>query len=115
MRRAAVTFLLIGCLALVGAQLAGTHAHIDSHGFDGAVQSSHDHHHGHGDGHDGDIDVSVVDFGLGTSKLVFLVIAACLTLFLLARTQARVPFERESPVPIRRRQRWRPPLRAPPR
>lgn len=114
MQRTTVAILLIACLALLGAQLAGLHAHADSHGFDAAIQSTHDHHHNDGDHHDDEVDVQVVDFGIGTSKVLFLALALCLTLFLLPPAQSGRLVDREAPLPLRQRLRWRPPLRGPP-
>jgi hypothetical protein len=117
MQRTTVSWLLIACFALVGAQLSGVHAHVDAQGqgFDGAVQTTHDHHHDHGDDHDGDIDVNVVDLGLSAAKAVFLILAVSLTLFLLSPERGHVRIEYDVRLPLRRRMRWRPPLRAPPR
>jgi hypothetical protein len=117
MHRATVAWLFAACLALVGAQLSGVHAHIDEHGhgFDGAVQTTLDHHHDHGDDHDGDVDVDVVDLGLAAAKAVFLILAVALTLFLLSPERGYARIEYDIRLPLRRRLRWRPPLRAPPR
>jgi hypothetical protein len=115
MRRAAGSLLAIGWLALLGAQLTGAHGHLDEHGFDGGVQSTHEHHHDDGDDHDGDVDLHVVDFGLGTSKVIFLLAVVGITLFLLTPTRSLAPFALEILIPLSRRQRWRPPLRGPPR
>jgi hypothetical protein len=114
MRCNSVALLLIACCAFIGTQLTGVHAHVDDHGFDGAVQSAHDHHHDHGDEHDGDVDVQVLDLGITAAKAVFLLFAVCLTLFLLSPVRGPVRFEYEIRLPLRRRLRWRPPLRAPP-
>jgi hypothetical protein len=115
MHRTTTAALLIACVALIGTQLSGVHAHVDAHGFDGALQSAHEHHHDHGDDHDGDVDVQVLDLGLSTAKAVFLLFAVSLTLFLLPPSRGHVPIEYETRQPLRRRLRWRPPLRAPPR
>lgn len=114
MRRSPVAWLLIACCAFIGTQLSGVHAHLDDHGFDGAVQSTHDHHHDHGEEHDGDVDVQVLDLGITAAKAVFLLFAVALTLFLLSPAREPVRFEYEIRLPLRRRLRWRPPLRAPP-
>jgi hypothetical protein len=114
MHRFSIVLLLIACCAFIGTQLSGAHAHVDDHGFDGAVQSTHDDHHDHGDEHDGDLDVQVLDFGVTAAKAVFVLFALGLTLFLLAPVRGPVRFEYEVRVPLRRRLRWRPPLRAPP-
>ena len=115
MQRTAAALFLIACLALLGAQLSGVHAHVDSHGgFDGVVQSTHENHHDDGDDHDGDIDVDVVDLSISAAKVVFLLFAVSLTLFLLSPARSPVRVEHEIRLPLRRRLRWRPPLRAPP-
>jgi hypothetical protein len=116
MQRFSAVLLLIACCAFIGTQLSGVHAHLNDHGFDGAVQSTHDHrhHHDHGDNHDGDVDVQVLDLGMTAAKAVFVLLALGLTLFLLAPVRGAVRFEYEIRSPLRRRLRWRPPLRAPP-
>jgi hypothetical protein len=114
MQRISAALLLIACCALIGSQLSGVHAHVDDHGFAGAVQSTHGHHHDHGDEHDGDADVQVLDLGMSAAKAVFLLFALAVTLFLLPAVRGPVRFEHEIRLPLRRRLRWRPPLRAPP-
>jgi hypothetical protein len=114
MRRTTVAAALIACVALIGAQLSGVHVHVDAHGFDGAVQSTLEHHHDDGDDHHGDVDVQVLDLGLSAAKAVFLLFAVSLTLFLLPPSRSPVLVEYAIQLPLRRRLRWRPPLRAPP-
>jgi hypothetical protein len=114
MQRFSAVLLLIGCCVFIGTPLSGVHAHVDDHGFDGAVQSTHDRHHDHGDEHDGDVDVQVLDLGVTAAKVVFVLFALGLTLFLLVPARGPVRFEYEIRLPLRRRLRWRPPLRAPP-
>jgi hypothetical protein len=103
MQRTTITILLVGFAALFGAQLSGIHAHIDSHGFEGAVQSALEHHHDDGDDHHGDLDVQVVDLGIGTSKLVFLLFAVTITLFLLALSSGHLTFDRKARLLVSRR------------
>jgi hypothetical protein len=107
--------LLLACVALIGTQLSGVHAHVDSHGFDGAVQSTLEHHHDDGEDHDDNVDVQVVDLGMSAAKAVFLLLAVSLSLFLLPPARGHVPLEYRSRLPLGRRLRWRPPLRGPPR
>ncbi|HVJ29673.1 MAG TPA: hypothetical protein VNA66_05130 [Gammaproteobacteria bacterium] len=90
------------------------HAHIDAYGFEGAVQSTYGHHHDPGDDHDGDVDVQVVDLGISAAKVVFFLLAITVTLFLLPPSRGHARFEYDIRLPLRRRLRWRPPLRAPP-
>ena len=115
MQRTTGAIVLLSFVALFGAQLVGVHAHIDSHGFAGPVQSALGHHHDDGDEHHGDVDVRVSDLGIGTSKMAFLVFAVTLTLFLLVPSRSPLTFVRKARLPVSRRLRWRPPLRAPPR
>ena len=114
MPRNTAAILLSALVALLGAQLSGVHAHLDSHGFDGAVQSTHDHHHDDGDENHGAVDVQVLDLGIATAKAVFLLFAICLTLLLLPPSRGQLPPAYEIRLPLRRRARWRPPLRGPP-
>jgi hypothetical protein len=115
MQRSSVALVLVACLALIGSQLSGVHAHVGAHGFDGTVQSTLEHHHDDGDHHDGDTDVQVVDLGISAGKIVFLLFALSLTLFLLPPARGHLRLEQETTAPLPRRLRWRPPLRAPPR
>src|SRR5262245_41512195 len=112
MHRTTAAWLFIACVALIGTQLIGAHAHMDAHGFDGTVQTTHDHHHDDGDDHD--VDVDVVDPGISAAKVVFLLFAVSLAFFLPAPARGQVRFEYNIRLPLRRRLRWRPPLRAPP-
>jgi hypothetical protein len=114
MPRISVTLLFVACFALVATQWVGVHAHVGDQGFDGAVQSTHDHHHGQGGEHDGDVDVQVLDLSTNAAKVVFLLFAFVLTFFLIPPVRGPVRFEYEIRLPLRRRMRWRPPLRAPP-
>lgn len=111
--RRTTAIIYIACLGLLAMQWSGVHAHANEHGFHGAVQGIHDHHHDHGDEHDGDVDVRVVDFGLSASKVLFL-FAIGLPLLLVSPARSDVPPQWVTPQPLRRRARWRPPLRAPP-
>jgi hypothetical protein len=115
MQRTTVAVLLIACATLIGTQLTGAHAHVDSHGFDGAVQSTHEHHHHDEGDHDGATDLQVADLGISAAKAVFLLFAVCLSPFLLPPARGQAPLPYESRLPAGRRLRWRPPLRAPPR
>jgi hypothetical protein len=123
MRPSTAAVLLAACVGLLSAQWSGVHTHVNAEGFHGAAQGMHNHHHdghdhdgqGHGDDdHDGDIDVRVVDYGLA-SKLIFLFLAIGLPLFVLAPVRSAAPLHSVVLQPPRRRMRWRPPLRAPPR
>jgi hypothetical protein len=120
MRRIPAAMFYAACLALLAAQWSGMHAHIDDHGFHGTVQGMHGHHH-HGphaddgdDDHGGDVDVRIVDYGLSVSKLMVFVVALGLTLFLLPPSSGNVLPPFVTPLVLRRRARWRPPLRGPP-
>jgi hypothetical protein len=118
MRRTTAAILFIACLGLLAAQWSGVHAHVDSAGFQGAVTGMHDHHHGSDDGdddHEGDVDVRVMDYGLSTSKILVFLFAIGIPLFLLPPTRGAVLPHWTTPLPLRRRARWRPPLRGPPR
>ncbi len=114
MPRNPAAILVIALVALLGAQLSGIHAHADSHGFEGAVQSTHEHHHDDGDEHKGEVDVQVVDLGIFTAKAVFLLFAVVITQLLLPPSRGQLPSAYEVRLPLRRRMRWRPPLRGPP-
>jgi hypothetical protein len=137
MRRCIPIVILAACLSLVGVQLSGLHLHAGAEGLDAALHGTHVHgnvgssghtpsqlasaahqhthldgHHGHD--HAGDRDVSIIELSGGLSKLlVFLVCFGGGLIFVLQIVY------RLRPIPIvtvvkSRRERWRPPLRAPP-
>jgi hypothetical protein len=118
---AAVVFLV--SLSLLGLQLSGLHMHVDDHGYSGAAHGAHVHDaagaHTHGaavDPHDHshDTDVAVFELGAIAAKHLVFLIAASVVLFALVRIALRLVPAVAPRVASRRRQHWRPPLRAPP-
>jgi hypothetical protein len=115
----------------------GTHLHgADTHAHEGQPSSAHseqvgdthrgqlispnrDHAHqlpesARGGDHAGDSDVSVLDSGVGAAKLLIVLawLGAGLPLTLQPSTKPRI--SSLTPTPKANRDRWRPPLRAPP-
>jgi hypothetical protein len=130
--------MLAACVSLIVLQLSGLHMHVDAHGYVGAPEATHvhgqagGHHQGHathldladashetahtGDqNHDGDQDVSIVKFGTAVSKLLLYLIPLGLALLTVLRPAGKIAPATTLPRPIARHERWRPPLRAPPR
>lgn len=123
--------ILIACASLLGVQLSGVHMHINADGFAGVPEGTHihgaasapagasaDHAHDHdGDSdngdHEGDRDVSV-QLGAGVSKVLVFISLALFVVALLTTLPAKVTVCLDTYVPRARRDRWRPPLRAPP-
>jgi hypothetical protein len=72
-----------------------------------------DHHPGDRH-HDGDRDVSVIGVTAGVSKVFILSVCVALTFVIALSLGSRVSTPAFVPRPYARRERWRPPLRAPP-
>jgi hypothetical protein len=124
---------VVACAALLGSQLGGLHTHVDAYGFDGVPSGMHVHrtavsahesllgHHANdpqlprpGDpDHDGDHDVLIKLF-VGAAKLLILVALFGLGLVMVLQQTGRVRLSLNAPPPKPHRDRWRPPLRAPP-
>lgn len=130
--------MLAACVSLIALQLSGLHMHVDAHGYVGTPESTHlhgqagGHHHGdtthldladasheavHGgeQGHSGDTDVSIVKLGTAVSKLMLYLIALGLALLMVLNPADKIAPTTTLPRLIGRHERWRPPLRAPPR
>jgi hypothetical protein len=105
----------IACSSLLGLQLSGLHMHVDGHGYSGAPHGTHVHD-GDADPHDHEheTDVSIVELGATGTKLLVFLIAVGISIALLFNLTARLAPASEPRPATGRRQRWRPPLRAPP-
>ena len=123
MNRTVAALILLVSLSLLGLQLSGLHMHVDDHGYSGAAHGTHVHdaagahdHNAPVDPHDHshDTDVAVFELGAIAAKHLVFLIAASVALFALVRVALRLVPAVEPRVASRRRQRWRPPLRAPP-
>lgn len=130
--------LTLACLGLLGSQLTGLHMHMNADGYVGTpegthvhgaaafaetrVPADHDHpvhehpfheHPAHPD-HEGDRDVSVVELSAGASKLLIFFAWLAVGLAILFSPVHSVRTDAAASPPRSRRDRWRPPLRAPP-
>ena len=132
MRRLRMPLSFIACLGLLALQLSGLHMHVDDHGYVGVPVGGHvhgtvghsdqhgaahhddaDHDGDHHDDYSGDLDVSVVKLGVA-SKLVLWFVWIALGLVLVHQASAPIRWNPDTPRPKAHRDRWRPPLRAPP-
>ena len=130
--------MFAACVSLIVLQLSGLHMHVDANGYVGTPEGAHvhgqagGHHHGdmthpgladashdaaHGgdQDHSGGKDVSIVKLGTAVSKLLLYLIALGLALLMVLRPADKIAPTTTLPRPIGRHERWRPPLRAPPR
>ena len=115
MRFGHLAIIAFAGVAMLSMQTSGLHLHAGDHGDDAALHGAHVHDVGP-DGHDhtADVDVSLVDFAIVWSKimpvlLAILPTALAIVWVLHALWPPPIPL-----TPLRRRSRWRPPLRAPP-
>jgi hypothetical protein len=126
--------LVLACLGLTATQMSGLHMHVDADGYVGVPEGTHVHRtavhphdgapvdHAHelahdhpGDpDHEGDRDVSVIELGAGASKLLIFFAWLGLGLVIVSRAGSKIRIPAVVPPPKTRRDRWRPPLRAPP-
>jgi len=110
------TFVVaLACCAIVSMQMAGLHQHADASQNDMGVHSKH-LHAVDVDGHDhgAAIDVTLLDLGMLWSKhLPGLMMMLPVMLTLAGMILILCPSS-GSILALRRRPRWRPPLRAPP-
>jgi hypothetical protein len=103
-----------------GPHLAGF-PFVDEHATDSkiahhhAVEDTAAHEHDGGQNHAGDLDVSIVKFGTGISKLLLDLISLALILLMVVAPADSLARSTAVPRLIGRHERWRPPLRAPPR
>jgi hypothetical protein len=112
-----VLFLIIAFagVAMLAMQMSGLHLHAGDQGDDAALHGAHVHDVD-SDGHDhsADVDVSLTDFGIVWTKVLSVLLAVFIALpavVWILHTLWPPPALLTS---LRRRSRWRPPLRAPP-
>lgn len=125
--------LILACLGLLVSQLSGLHMHVDMDGYAGTHSihvhkaglsmsdqqlggngADHDHDHPSGPDYEGERDISIVELGAGASKVLIFFAWLCLSLLIIARRDGRISLPATTPPLKTRRERWRPPLRAPP-
>ena len=105
-------------------QVSGLHLHVDTQGNDAGIHAAHvhqagpeDHSHDHEAVHDhsAESDVSLLEqLNANWAKLMPLLIICLLATALGVRSISRLGIPSGRPLKTRRRERWRPPLRAPP-
>jgi hypothetical protein len=110
-----LSLVLLAGVALLSMQMAGIHLHAGEPSGDVGAHGAH-MHNVETDGHDHSnaVDVTVVDLGTVWSKLMPVLLTAfptILAIVWLLHTLWPPPI---ALIPLRRRSRWRPPLRAPP-
>ena len=115
MRLAPLSIVAFAGVAMLLMQMSGLHLHAGDHGDDAALHGAHVHDVG-SDGHDhtADVDVSLIDFGIVWSKIMpvlMVILPTALAIVWVLHTLWPPP---TTLIPLRRRSRWRPPLRAPP-
>ena len=115
MRLAPLSIVAFAGVAMLLMQFSGLHLHAGDHVDDAALHGAHVHDVGP-DGHDhtADVDVSLIDYGIVWSKIMPVLMAilpTALAIVWVLHTLWPPPIPL---IPLRRRSRWRPPLRAPP-
>lgn len=115
MRLTPISIVAFAGIAMISLQMSGLHVHASAHQDASSLHGAHVHDLD-SDGHDhsADVDVSVLDPGIVWSKLMpalMLAIAIILPVVWTRQTVWPPPLRMLS---LRRRARWRPPLRAPP-
>ncbi|MGK0473113.1 MAG: hypothetical protein ACJAR0_003605 [Candidatus Azotimanducaceae bacterium] len=127
MRTVSKSIVIIASLCLLAMQLSGMHYHVDENGKGAGVHSAHqhqvdsEHHQGHHQlssvhDHKAEIDVSLPEqLSSIWAKLIPAIMACALAIIIVSKALHRpiLSFLR-TPARVRRRSRWRPPLRAPP-
>ena len=115
MRFAPLTIVALAGVAMLLMQLSGMHLHAGDHDNDAALHGTHVHdvdpaRHDHS----ADVDVSIIAFGIVWAKVMPVLLAVFVTslaVVWLVHILWPPPVRLMS---LRRRSRWRPPLRAPP-
>jgi len=134
MRPARSFVVLAASASLLALQMSGLHMHVNRHGYAGIPVGTHVHSmagqtHSHGPAahehgasygrhrdseHDGDRDVSVVELGFGASKVMLFLGWVALGIVGVLKLSRHAPAPAPILLPHNHRNRWRPPLRAPP-
>lgn len=126
MRQASNIFAAIACICLLALQASGLHLHVDAAGHDAGVHSDHLHHnaaegHSHhgtpekAHDHSAEADVSLFEqLSASWSQLIPILIAFGIAAYLVVLFRECPSSRPRQQAKVRRRGRWRPPLRAPP-
>ena len=115
MRFAPLSIVAFAGVAMLSMQMSGLHLHVGDHHNDAALHGAHVHDVDP-DGHDhsADVDVSVIDFGIVWSKIMPVLLSIFPTTLAIVWVLHTLWPPTTLLIPLRRRSRWRPLLRAPP-
>ena len=115
MRLAPLSIIAFAGVAMLLMQISGLHLHAADHDDGAVLHGAHAHDVGP-DGHDysADVDVSLIDFGIVWSKIMPVLLAILPTVLAIVWVLHALWPPPTTLSPLRRRSRWRPPLRAPP-
>jgi hypothetical protein len=115
MRLATLSIVAFAGVAMLLMQISGLHLHAGNHSDKASLHGAHVHDVAP-DGHDHtvSIDVSLVDFGIVWSKIMPVLLAILPTTLAIVWVLHTLWPPTILLMPLRRRSRWRPPLRAPP-
>jgi hypothetical protein len=114
MRAMSPYLLFIVFLSLLAMQAIGLHLHVNSEGL-GGLHGSHIHEAApDAHKHDKDSDVSLIEIGIVWGKFFTFLIPFVIVLLAAATCGRYLWIPDAGPRHMRRRSRWRPPLRAPP-
>ena len=115
MRLTPLSIVAFAGVAMLLMQMSGLHLHAGDHGDDAALHGAHVHEVGpSGHDHTADVDVSLIDFGIVWSKIMPVLMAILPTALAVVWVVHTLWPPPTTLIPLRRRSRWRPPLRAPP-
>lgn len=113
--------LVLAGVAMLSMQMTGLHLHAGEPASNTGLHGLHGLHGSHvhdvdSDGHDhsADVDVSLIDFGIVWSKIMPVLLAVFVTLPAIVWIVHTLWPPPAPLMALRRRSRWRPPLRAPP-
>ena len=115
MKVAPLLLVAFAGIAMLSMQMAGLHLHAGYHGDAVALHGAyaHDVEPG-GHDHSADVDVSLLGFGIVWSNLLPVLLTVFPTILIIVWVLHTLWPPATFLIPLRRRSRWRPPLRAPP-
>ena len=115
MRLAPLSIVAFAGVAMLLMQMSGLHLHAGEPSGDVGVHGTHLHEVvADGDDHSKAVDVALVDLGIVWSKIMPALMATLPTALAIVWVLHALWLPPTTLIPLRRRSRWRPPLRAPP-
>jgi hypothetical protein len=115
MKFVSLSIVAFAGFAMLSMQMSGLHLHAGDHGDDAALHGAHVHDvDPSGHDHTADVDVPLIDFGIVWSKIMPVLMAILPTALAIVWVLHTLWPPSTTLIPLRRRSRWRPPLRAPP-